>query len=749
VSINRLVSSAILLISFFMAILGGYVTLTKLNTMRELTAAGQRLDVIRAVGNIPKFLNPERSVISIFLQTGAPGEQGKLGSLAESQAASDGAVAIAAAKVAEVQGQLDDGEQVASQMRDIQRLLKQLRQFGEEKMRLPIAERGDLVDTVNDMGQAVNNVVSQVLSDQLRRLADGGGEPYRNVSLADRTWALRDVAGFQGGIVNSFIAVRKPVTAEQRKYYYTLEGKVQQAWSALTPLLDEASTPVLIKTSLSAAKSSYFEWLGELKKKAENAFDTGDFPLDPAMWRSRSLPTWLKILALRDAFYDIAASEIGDARSTARLEAILAALVLLAAFSLAAGVLVVVKRRVTAPIAAMTSAMGRIAEGEFGAAIPGAGRTDEIGKMAEAVVVFRDAGLAKLARDREIEEERLRGEEQRRLAEAEAIDRERSMVTRSIGAGLAKLAAQDLAYRMTDDLPGAYQRLQADFNQAMQQLEEAMTGVARNVHAIEAGSQQITSAADDLSRHTEQQAASQEETSASLEEVTVTVDKTADGARHASEMVGAAKVDAEKGSEIVRVAIEAMINIEKSSKQISQIIGVIDEIAFQTNLLALNAGVEAARAGDAGRGFAVVAQEVRALAQRSAEAAKEIKSLISTSTAQVNQGVGLVRDSGEALRRIVVQIADVNKVVAEIAAGAREQATGLKEVSAAVNQMDQVTQRNAAMVEETTAASHSLLQEAGDLLAAVSCFQVTGNRADEAQKAAARPPRRAGAAARG
>jgi methyl-accepting chemotaxis protein len=343
----------------------------------------------------------------------------------------------------------------------------------------------------------------------------------------------------------------------------------------------------------------------------------------------------------------------------------------------------------------------------------------------------------------------VRGESQRRATEAEAIECERAIVTHSIGAGLAKLAAQDLTFRMTDDLPEAYRRLQEDFNQAMQQLEEAMTGVARNVHAIEAGSRQITSAADDLSQRTEQQAASLEETAAALEEITTTVDHTADGARNANKMVGIAKVDAEKGGEIVKVAIAAMSGIEKSSKQIGQIIGVIDEIAFQTNLLALNAGVEAARAGDAGRGFAVVASEVRALAQRSAQAAKEIKGLISESTTQVDQGVSLVADSGKALERIVGQIADVNKVVAAIAAGATEQATALKEVNSAVNQMDQVTQRNAAMVEETTAASHNLMNEAVSLIEAVSRFQVSQRTASQfAQPRAAASQRKSAPAPR-
>jgi len=309
-----------------------------------------------------------------------------------------------------------------------------------------------------------------------------------------------------------------------------------------------------------------------------------------------------------------------------------------------------------------------------------------------------------------------------------------------IGGALMALAGGDLEQRMDRAFPSDLEKLRVDFNRALETLQATMQKVGQAASAIRAGTDEITEASNDLSKRTEQQAASLEETAAALDQITATVKKTADGASHARSVVATAKTDAETSGEVVGQAVTAMGEIEQSSHQISSIIGVIDEIAFQTNLLALNAGVEAARAGDAGRGFAVVASEVRALAQRSAEAAKEIKALISASSTQVAAGVNLVGETGKALKRIVTQIAEINGVVTDIAASAQEQATGLNEVNAAVNQMDQVTQQNAAMVEESTAASHTLASEAEELSRMMSQFRVGAQSAGAGRASAKRRP---------
>jgi len=319
-----------------------------------------------------------------------------------------------------------------------------------------------------------------------------------------------------------------------------------------------------------------------------------------------------------------------------------------------------------------------------------------------------------------VEEEReRRAEVERQSAQVQAA------IVEGTAKGLSAMASGDLSYRIQEDFPGDYAVLRENFNRAMSALDEAVGVIGVNAGSMQSGAHEISSAAEDLSRRTEQQAASLEETAAALDEITATVRKTAENAQAADVVVTQGRTQAETGGVVVQKAVAAMGEIERSSDQIGQIIGVIDEIAFQTNLLALNAGVEAARAGEAGRGFAVVASEVRALAQRSAESAKEIKTLISASSSQVKDGVVLVRQSGEALTGIAGRIEEITTLMSEIRASTQEQAVGLAEVNTAVNQMDQVTQQNAAMVEQSTAASLSLSREAAELAELVGRFETS------------------------
>lgn len=312
-----------------------------------------------------------------------------------------------------------------------------------------------------------------------------------------------------------------------------------------------------------------------------------------------------------------------------------------------------------------------------------------------------------------------------------------------LAASLQALSDGDLTQTIATPFIPALEKVRTDFNAAVAKLQRALQGVAENASGIAAGAQQIRSASDDLSKRTEQQAASVEETAAALEQITTTVADSSNRAQEAGQLVRKTRENAERSGTVVKNAVDAMGNIEKSSSEIGNIIGVIDEIAFQTNLLALNAGVEAARAGDAGKGFAVVAQEVRELAQRSAKAAKEIKELITASNEHVKSGVALVGETGKALEEIVVQVQQVNGNVGAIVESSKEQATGLKEINEAVNTMDQGTQQNAAMVEQSTAAAHSLAREAENLFHLLGQFNIgmtpVAHPASAAQRSAPTP----------
>lgn len=318
-------------------------------------------------------------------------------------------------------------------------------------------------------------------------------------------------------------------------------------------------------------------------------------------------------------------------------------------------------------------------------------------------------------------------EAQLRIEESESIrielEKAQAEVVDALRVGMRQLSEGDLTAEITKNFKPDYEQLRNDFNGAVGTLREAMLDVAENAESIRGEASDISNAADDLSRRTERQAATLEETAAALDELTMSVSSAADGAEKANQVVADAKENAESSGNVVREAVEAMGEIQSSSSQISRIISVIDDIAFQTNLLALNAGVEAARAGEAGRGFAVVASEVRALAQRSSDAAREINDLISASGQQVKRGVDLVGRAGEALGEIFESVSNISNHVSEIAISSSEQSSGLAEINTAVNQLDQVTQQNAAMFEETTAASHALTREAETLSNTMSRFQ--------------------------
>jgi methyl-accepting chemotaxis protein len=391
------------------------------------------------------------------------------------------------------------------------------------------------------------------------------------------------------------------------------------------------------------------------------------------------------------------------------------------------------------PIGQITASMRKLAEGMLDTKINGEARIDEIGEMARALGVFKQNALSKIEIEQKSESERNEAEAERRRNDQEKIDVDRQIdfAVNALAAGLGRLSQGDISQTIETPFFGRLEQLRNDFNGSLMRLQDTLSQIRDNTYMIQRNAGEMSSSADDLAKRTEQQAAALEQTAAAVEEITVTVKSSAERAEEANRIVAETKKSADASSAVVASAIDAMGRIEDASSKIVQIIDVIDEIAFQTNLLALNAGIEAARAGEAGKGFAVVAMEVRELAQRSASAAKEIKDLIDKSSTEVESGSRLVQQTGAVLSEISIKIVTVSERVETIAMASRDQSNALAEVNSSVNEMDQMTQRNAAMVEETNAATRQLADEADGLMNLVQQFKLSAQyAANKVRKAA-------------
>ena len=432
-----------------------------------------------------------------------------------------------------------------------------------------------------------------------------------------------------------------------------------------------------------------------------------------------------KLLKASDAASD-ATLEVTNSTIRETYEFVAAALALILA-----GAIYLAIAGITKPIRAIAGTLDMMSRGEMDRDIPGAERRDEVGMIARAALQFRDQSRETL-RVRQSAAEAAQREAAR--AEQDSLEKTRAAaeltsVVERLGAGLRNLADGDLSTKLEGEFAGAYAKLRDDFNLALDKLSEAIASVSQSARIVESGSQHLLSASSELASRAERQAGTLQESSAAMRDLAEAVTQTAEASTTTKDIISAAQIEATDSIIVVRKTEEAIERIKGSSQKIGAIISVIDEIAFQTNLLALNAGVEAARAGEAGRGFAVVASEVRALAQRSADAAKEIKGLISQSTNEVATGVDLVKATGATFDRIKTQVTVIDGGIADIAGQAIDQSNKLRQVNMALMEIDQATQQNAAMAEETTAACSSLSQQCAELSELVGKFRLPGSDA--------------------
>lgn len=547
--------------------------------------------------------------------------------------------------------------------------------------------------------------------------------------LRSLAWTSRTQLGTANSSIVGAIISKQPLSAEKLAEVAVQDARVFLAWDVISQIVASDTTPAAIRDLHKVAQNTYFSGAyAEQKAVAIKRFQSGQpFDMNVDEWRKAAGPAQASLADIASASLK-EMTAITAANNATSLQSILVyGVATLLALALSIVGFSTIIFRIANPITALTGAMRKLAAGDLSVAIAGAARKDEIGDMARAVEVFREASV----HNRELEAEAVRSRE---VAEAERIAFQKraeseaetrlTQATSGLATGLRRLAAGDLQCEIDEVFSEQFEALRHDFNSSVRHLREALEGVAKSALTVRSGSGEISSASDQLAKRTEQQAASLEETAAALEEVTTNVKQTSERAAEAREMVRHASTRAGTSSSVVANAINAMGKIETASAQIGQIIGVINDIAFQTNLLALNAGVEAARAGEAGKGFAVVAQEVRELAQRSANAAKEIRTLIGNSEVAVTQGVTLVNDTGNGLKEIADLVAAINQHMDAIAVGAREQASGLTEINTSVNHMDQVTQQNAAMVEEMNAAGAGLADESARLSSLLSRFQM-------------------------
>jgi methyl-accepting chemotaxis protein len=553
-------------------------------------------------------------------------------------------------------------------------------------------------------------------------------------------WMVRDRGGDASVIVSNAMS-GQPLPQDPWVFYNANLARMEQAWEAMLQMAAGLPMPAKFNDAVEVAKREFFGTAyTELRTKTLKEIIAGQTPsITVDQWSPLTVPKLATVLAVAEVALDSAKDHTAKQHAAAMRSLMVQLVLLLGAVALAGGMILLVTRRVTRPLVTIQQAMLKLAGGDFNVVLPGLDRKDEIGAMANAVEKFKVLAVEKGRHEAEelVRRQQAEADLQAKSAEERAkIADEQARAFDALGDGLSRLSEGDLTYRLDDSFPPAYREVRDNFNTAIDRLSETIRSIAESAGEVANAAVEISTSTTDLSQRTEEQAASLERTSASMEEISSTVKNNADSARHANQVTAGTRACADRGGDVVAQAVKAMSRIEESSTKISDIIGVIDEIARQTNLLALNAAVEAARAGDAGRGFAVVASEVRNLAQRSSEAAKDIKSLIVNSTTQVQDGVDLVNRAGQSLEEIVQSIKQVASIVSEIASASAEQSTGIDHVNSALTQMDEVTQQNAALVEENAATAKVLEQQSHAMNERVAFFRL-GDHAARANPAVA------------
>ena len=588
-------------------------------------------------------------------------------------------------------------------------------------------------------------------------------------------WSVRAVTGTSAATVSTTLAQNRAFDARESRAVVIADARGSFSWDSVRAISESKQVAPEIKAAVAKAHATFFTGpFKEMKDSLIQKMATAPAELSPEKWREAVVPAL-------DTVGDVASAAIAELNRRASADASAASWTLGKYSFLFAGALLLtalgyglIRSRVTAPIAQMTQVMKAMADGDLSVAVPHGERKDEIGAMAGALTVFKENGLRIRAledQEREASSRRLRAAEnmalvvsdvgevvsaaaagdfsarlqidqadeqmQKLVAGINEINAVVDSATSEFARALSAVAGGDLTVRVDSAYRGKFAELKGAINETVDRLSSTVRTIQVTSADVGLAAREINMGADDLSKRTEEQASSLEETAATTEELAASVKASAQASKDAAGIAHDAMQAAQSGGAIAGQAVDAMARIETASQKISDIIRVIDDIAFQTNLLALNAAVEAARAGDAGKGFAVVASEVRTLAQRSSAAAKDISGLISSSNMEVGEGVKLVRQAGEQLDQILSHSRKVAATIADISAASGEQANGIDEMSQAVAHLDEMTQQNAALSEQSAASAASLSSRIGQLNDLVAAFRTGPDAAQGGGHAAA------------